>query len=135
MAKATWENFLKEKLISKDLAENSAAKKIFDFLNEDEQIFKAILMSKLNKPALLANVEDLEKFADENGLNEEFNLAEDFNRMTVGRMVRTILEPFGWVPIQGSQKNFKAKYFKSASCYEFVEEKAEMVAKVIVSEK
>ncbi len=135
MAKASYESFVREKLVSNDLAENSAAKKIFDFLNEDERIYNAIQMSKIGKPALLANVEDLENFADENNLHEKFNLAEDINRMTIGRMQKTILAPFGWVPIQGSQKNFKAKYFRSASCYEFVEDKAEMATKVVVFEK
>lgn len=133
MSKATWENFCREKLISRDLEANPAAKKIFDFLNEDEKIYMMIQTVKLGKPVMQMIVDDLEKFADENNLNEEFNLAEDVSRTTVGRMIRTILEPFGYVS-SGTQKTFKAKYFRSSSTYNFAPEKVQMIARAVVEE-
>jgi hypothetical protein len=44
---------------------------------------------------------------------------DDFTRQVVGRMIKTILEPFGYIVTKkkdiSREKN--AQYFKSASCY------------------
>ena len=134
MPKATFEKFLEENSMYKSLENNRDARKIFDILNENENIYGAIKFSQMNKPALMASVEKIETYIDNRGENAKFDLKEDFNRQGVGKMQKTILAPFGYTPIKNSQKSFKAKYFRTASCYEFNDTNATMKVKVIVSE-
>ena len=106
---------------------NADAIKIFDFLSQDDKIIKMIEYAEMGKPALAGCVLELEKLYDE--LEQptiDFN--DGFTRTVVGRMVKSILSPFGYCV--GKQKDFpknrKGKYFTSASCYKLNEEDARM---------
>jgi len=134
MPKATFEKFLEENSMYKSLENNRDARKIFDILNENENIYGAIKFSQMNKPALMASVVEIETYIDNRGENAKFDLKEDFNRQGVGKMQKNILAPFGYTPIPNSQKSFNAKYFRTASCYEFTNSNAKMKIAVVVSE-
>ena len=135
MPKATFKDFLEENPMYQSLSNNRDARKIFDFLNENENIFGAIKFSKMKKPALMASVEEIETYIDKRGENATIDLKEDFNRQGVGKMQKTILAPFGYTPIKNSQKSFKAKYFRTASCYELTDRNAKMKIAVVVNER
>ena len=116
--KATYEDFIKSNPTCSNFEHNPDARKIFDFLNQDENIIKMIDYSDLGKPALAGCVLELEEFFD--GLvNPTFDFNEGFHRTVVGRMIKSILEPFGYGVDRQKDlpANKKRKYFKSASSY------------------
>lgn len=135
MPKATFEDFIQENPMYQSWADNRDARRVFDILNEDENIFSAIKFSQLAKPALMANVETIENFIDNLGENSTLDLDVNFNRMGIGRMQKTILIPFGYTPIPDSQKSFKARHFRTASCYKFNADSATMFLKVSAHER
>lgn len=97
---------------------NEDAQRIFDFLNSDENIIKMIEFAEQGKPALAGCIIELEAFFDNmNSTQIDFN--DSFTRTVVGRMIKSILEPFGYCVTKKKDftKNRKGKYFTSASCY------------------
>ena len=132
--KKSFEDFIEDFPIYQSLRENLHAKKVFDLLNRDSQIFLAIEFSKRSKPALLASIPQIEEFIDSLE-NSTFDLSVDFNRQCVGKMQLEILKPFGWTSIKNSSKSFTAKYFRTGSCYEFHPESATMILEVTSKER
>ena len=117
--KANYQDFLADNRNCSGFADNPDAMALFDFLNQDENIIAMVESCEANKPALAGCVEAVEAFF-ENMTNPTFDLNDDFTRTVVGRMVKTVIEPFGYVP-RGHRKlskNCNAKYFHSASLYE-----------------
>ncbi len=117
--KADFQNFIEEHPICSKYQDNADAKAIFDFLNQDECIIKMIESADQDKPALAGCAADLEAFYDSRS-DWTMDFKDDgFTRKTVGRMIKTILKPFGYRVTK--QKDFtkdkKGKYFTSASCY------------------
>ena len=133
MSKATFDDFIAQNKICQNLKGNSDAEKIFDILNKDENVYNAIRISELGKPALLASVDEIENYIDEIGENTTFDLKNEQNRMNVGKMLKTILAPFGYVNVENSVKKFEAKYFKSSSIYKKTGN-ATMFIKIVVGE-
>ncbi len=117
--KATYEKFIEENQVCKNLADNRDAKAIFEILNRNEQIYDAISASDRGRPALAPNVDLLEEYINSRGEATTFDLSSTFHRTAVGRMEKTILKPFGYEP-SNVQKSLIAGHFKSASCYEYV---------------
>jgi len=74
--------------------------------------------SEAGKPALSACVDEIEAFYDSQP-SPTLDLTDGFTRTAVGRMVKSILAPFGYeVTVQKDlPKATKGKYFTSASCY------------------
>ena len=91
-------------------------------MSEDENIINMIEVSETGKPALLGCLKEVENYYD-SLKNPIFDLTDNFTRTAVGRMVATILSPFGYKPVV--QVNFsktnKGKYFSSATRYEKTE--------------
>ncbi len=115
MPKATFEDFVEESFISRELLNNPDAIKIFEILNDDANIAKAIELTKEGKPALLASVEEIENYFESRGNDSTFRLDEPRNRQLVGRMQRTILAAFGYE--NAVNKTLSARYFLSAMTY------------------
>jgi len=119
--KATFKDFLTEHPTCSQYANNTDAKAMFNFISEDENIISMIDVTEMGRPALLGCLREIENYFDSKK-NSTFDLTDNFTRTAVGRMVATILVPFGYKPIRDSQKSFsqtkKGKYFGSASCYE-----------------
>ncbi len=132
MPKATFEDFIRENPRYQSIRNNPDAKKAFEILSKDENIFNAIQLSKIQKPALKSSVDELES---ELGTPESmFDLSVDFNRQGVGLMQKCILKPFGYQLIPNSTKSFTARFFRTASCYEYKPDTATMTINVVVSE-
>jgi len=130
--KATFEDFLTEWPICKKYAGNGDAIAIFDLMSDEENIFGMIDVSEAGRPALLGCLEEIENYYD--SLEKPiFDLTDNFTKTAVGRMVATILAPFGYRPIV--QVNFsktnRGKYFASATRYEKTETPTLRVKKTI----
>lgn len=77
-----------------------------------------IAFSEQGKPALAGCVLELEAFYDALP-HAVIDFTDAFTRTVVGRMVKSILVPFGY-GVEGRKdfpKDKKGKYFTSASCY------------------
>jgi len=116
--KATFNDFLAENPNCSKYNGNPDAITIFDMLSKDENIISMIDASEAGKPALSACVDEIEAFFDSQQ-NPTLDLTDGFTRTVVGRMIKTILAPFGYeVTVQKDlPKASKGKYFTSASCY------------------
>ena len=116
--KATYQDFLADNRNCAGFADNVEAIALFDFMNQDEQLIAMVESCEAGNPALAGCVEAVEAFY-EKMQQPTIDLKDDFTRRTVGRMVKTIIEPFGYVP-NGHRKltkNCNARYFTSASLY------------------
>ncbi len=117
--KATFDDFLAENPNCSKFKGNPGAVDVFNILSKDKNIIAMIDASKAKKPALAACVVEIETFF-ESQTNPTFDLTDEFTRTCVGRMVKSVLAPFGYkVTVQKDlPKASNAKYFTSASCYE-----------------
>lgn len=113
--KATFEDFLKENQNCRGLGKSINAKKIFDLLSKDENIIKMIEITELGYPALAPCIKLVEKYSN----NIDMNFNDSFPKTAVGKMVKTILKPFGYESTNQKEISqiYRGKYFKSASCY------------------
>ena len=117
--KANYQDFLADNRNCSGFADNIDAMALFDFMNQDEQIIAMVESCGAGKPALAGCVEALEAYY-EKMQQPTVDLHDDFTRRTIGRMVKTIIEPCGYVP-RGHRKlsrNCNSRYFSSASLYE-----------------
>lgn len=116
--KTTFNEFILTNPNCSGYEDNKHAKDLFNLLNQDESIIAMIDSAEQGKPALAGVVVEVEKFFD--GLtNPTIDLKDGFTRTVVGRMVRSILEPFGYSVSRQKDlaKGKNCKYFTSASCY------------------
>ena len=116
--KATYNDFIMANPNCSGFESNKEAQQIFEFLNRDENIIRMAEFADQGKPALAGCVYQLEAFY-ESMSGGGIDFGDGFTRTAVGRMVKTILAPFGYQVTK--QKDFpksrKAAYFTSASCY------------------
>ena len=131
MPKANFQNFVNSNSILAKLQNNNDAQKIFEILNDDAQIYAAILATENGKPALSASIKKIEEYISEN--KSDF-FASNFERQAVGRMQKFILAPFGYVPNE-IKKSVNSKIFTVATCYEKDESQATMIIKITSEEK
>jgi len=116
--KATYNDFISANPNCSNYADHKDAQKIFDFLNQDEIIIKMLELADQGRPALAGCVLELESFYE--SLNSTtIDFTDGFTRTVIGRMIKTIIEPFGYCVTKQKDftKNRKGKYFTSASCY------------------
>lgn len=117
--KATFAEFIAANKNCSGFENNRDAQRVFDFLNQDENIIAMIESADQDKPALSGCVLALDAFYE--GLpNPAIDFNDNFTRTVVGRMIKSILAPFGYSPTHNKQlpRNVKGKYFMSASCYD-----------------
>ena len=122
MPKATFETFLEESPPWRSLACNSDARRIFEILSRDDAIIAMMEYAEAGKPALSPCVPDIETFFDSLE-HPTVDLRDSFFRQGIGCFVKSILKPLGYSPRAVNQQKgipaeSKARYFKSASCYE-----------------
>jgi hypothetical protein len=128
--KAIYQDFITQNPNCSGYAQNPDAKAVFDFLNQDSMIIRMAESADQGKPALAGCVLELEAFYDQMQ-NPMIDFSDDFTRTAVGRMVKTILAPFGYGVTKQKDftKNSKGKYFKSASCYACTEHATMQIVK------
>lgn len=116
--KCTFEKFLEDNRNCSKFEGNRDAIEIFNIINRDDNIILAIEKSDNNIPALIAMVNEIEFYIDQQ-IEPSIDLNDLFVRTSIGKMVKSVLEPFGYlVNIQKDfPRNVNSKYFKSASCY------------------
>lgn len=131
--KATFNDFLTEHPNCSGLVDKVDAATIFNILSEDENIIKMIDYSEQGQPALSACVAVLETWYDSQNIHD-FSFEEAFNKMAVGRMIKTILAPFGYEVSarKAISKKCGSKYFSAASCYRMTGTPKMAVKKIIV---
>lgn len=111
-----FQDFLDETPICSKLTGNAMAKAAFEELCKIPNIYKMIVMSEKGEPALAACISDVEKLL---GQQDEFDLNVDFNKQALGRMVKTILEPFGysWTGQEKPIRRELSDFITSAAVY------------------
>ena len=122
--KATYNDFLENNKNCSKFASNKDAIEVFNFLNQDDNIIKMIDYCDAKKPALLACVLDLEAFVAQLS-HPTIDLTDSFTRTVIGRMIKSILKPFGYwpkaqkpfPPNYTDEKGRKVQYFASAHTY------------------
>ncbi len=118
--KATFEDFTNEtgNANCSGFFTNTDMMDLFEFLSEDENIISMIEMCEMNKPALAGCVRAVEAWFNKKS-NPQIDLRDGFTRTVVGRLVKTILKPFGYEVTKQKDlsASLKCKYFASASCY------------------
>ncbi len=121
--KAKFNDFINENKNCSGLSENQDAKAVFNIISKDSNIIKMIQYSEFGKPALEACVIEIEGYYT-NRLNPEIDLKDSFTKQAIGRMVKTILNIYGY-EVDGQKdisRSISTKYFTSASCYRKSEE-------------
>lgn len=131
MPKAQFDDFVKSSPMLQGIDGNKDAEKIFDILNEDAQIYGAILASENGKPALTASLKKISAYVAENP-DSTFPMT-DFNKQAIGKMQKFILQPFGYSP-NGKHKTITDNIFSSASCYGYEDGTATMRIKLTSEE-
>ena len=101
---------------------NPDFERIFAILSRDDSIIRMVEYAEAGKPALSPCIPEIEGFFDALE-HPTLDLRENFCRQGIGSAVKSILRPLGYSPrATGQQKGIpaeiKARYFKSASCYE-----------------
>ena len=131
MPKADFQSFINSNSMLAKLQNNPDAMAIFDILNDDAQIYAAILATENGKPALSASIKKIEEYVSEN--KSDF-FASNFERQAVGRMQKAILSPFGYFP-NDIKKSVNSKIFTVATCYEEKKDLATMIIKITSESK
>lgn len=130
--KATYNDFLAANPNCSKFTSNKDAMAVFDFLNRNDNIIKMIDYCEMGKTALSACVSELEAFVC-NLPQSSFDLTDGFTRTVIGRMIKSVLEPFGYRPTvqKAFPKNCNVKYFSSASCYSLTGPATMKIAKYV----
>ncbi len=118
--KASFQDFMNANPNCRKFDGNTEMILIFEFLSRDDSILQMIDSCENRKPALTPVAKPIEDLIA--GLaNPTISFNDNFTKQTVGMMVKSILEPFGYrVSSQKSlPKSSGAVQFVSASCYEF----------------
>jgi len=124
--KATFDDFITKNPTWKDFADNTDAEIVFSILSRPASIHSMISAIAAEKPALTPCVIAIEGVL-ENLPNTTMLLGRERNRQAVGLMVKTVLEPYGYVPVREANGGAKtkplpdeshARYFKEAALYQ-----------------
>lgn len=116
--KATFADFINQNPNCSKFDGNADAMLIFEFLSREPAIIQMIEASDAEKPALTPLVVHLEQLLL--GIkNPTISFDDNFTKQAVGLMVKTILEPFGYVPWKQKDlpKSAGSTQFRSASVY------------------
>lgn len=117
--KATYADFISDNnAFCKRYSGNADAKAIFELLSNDENVIAMLEMVKADKAPLIACIHEIERHFD---AQEEsaFDLHDISVRQSVGRMIKTIIAPFGYESqnVKALPKECASKYFTFATKY------------------
>ncbi len=130
--KATYSDFLTHHTNCNKFANHTTAKSIFEFLSQDDSIILMLESCDAGRPALAPVAKAIEDMVA-NTIDSDISLDDDFTKRAIGRMVKTILEPFGYVVCEKKNlvKSCGAKKFVSASCYRYAPEIAKPSMRIV----
>ena len=132
--KKTFKEFIEENKSFSGFENDLVAKYVFDnILSRDENLISMIECNEAGEPALCGCLNEVEKYCGINN-STQFNLLNDLSKQALGRMVRTVLLPFGYE--SKSQKKipikYNAKFVKSAMTYSKTQSASLKIVKTIV---
>ena len=118
---STFEDFIRQNPNCKKFESDDDMQNIFEFLSREYVLTQLIDASEAGKPALAPVVANVEHFFMESTKEHTHSLDDNFTKQAVGLMVKTILEPFGYVVWKQKDlpKKSRATKFQSASAYRF----------------
>ena len=118
---ATFEDFIRQNQNCKKFENDEDMQNIFEFLSREYVLTQLIDASEAGRPALTPVVDNVEHFFMDLSKEHINTLDDNFTKQAVGLMVKTILEPFGYVVWKQKDlpKKSRATKFQSASAYRF----------------
>lgn len=130
--KATFSDFIFDNLNCSGFENNPDARAVFELLSEDRNIIAMIDACENGKPALSACAVEIEKFLSLKD-NPTMDLRDTFTKTVIGRMIKSILAPFGYLPSKQNyiSKNIQVVFFTSGMCYQKTGEATMHVVKKI----
>jgi len=119
MPLAVFSDFIRQNPNCKKFEDDETMQSIFHFLSREYVLTQLIDMSEIGKPALAPVVENVEHFFMDITKKYTHTLDDNFTKQAIGLMVKTILEPFGYVVWKQKDlpKSSRATKFQSASVY------------------
>ncbi|MGP1470431.1 MAG: hypothetical protein ACTTJE_02435 [Schwartzia sp. (in: firmicutes)] len=128
--KANFSQVLEERRISQELKNNTPAlEAIFDILNGDRALIAAIEQSEHGKPALDANVPEIESYVAAHPTCG-IDLTNDTTKQVIGILQKIVLAPFGYTPVKDKRLT-NSNHFSTAACYERTEPAKLKIIKII----
>lgn len=132
--KKTFKEFIEENKSFSGFEYDLVANYVFEnILSKDDNLISMIECNEAGEPALCGCLKEVEQYCEINNLTQ-FSLQNDFSKQALGRMVRTVLLPFGYE--SKSQKKiptkYNAKFVKSAMTYSKTQPASLKVVKTIV---
>lgn len=125
----TFEDFINEYKKYQKFLDSSSAKAVFNFLREEDNVFRLINSNNNGKNALFGVLPDLESDFQN---RSDFDFNEGFVKQCVGSMIKFILGQFGYhTTAQRDMPKGSFTYFTSSMRYEYREgtEKFKLVQK------
>ena len=128
--KANFNHVLQERRISQQLKNNTPAlRDIFDILNDDLALIAAIEQSEHGKPALGANVPEIESYIATHPTCG-IDLTNDPTKQAIGILQKIVLAPFGYTHVKNKRLT-NSNHFTSAACYELTAPATLKIIKII----
>jgi hypothetical protein len=118
---ATFSDFIEQNPNCKKFEDDDDMQNVFDFLSRDYILTQLIDASEAGKPALAPVAVNVEHFFSDRTKEHLNSLDDDFTKQAVGRMIKTILAPFGYSVWKQKDlpKSIGATKFQSATTYRF----------------
>jgi hypothetical protein len=119
MPKATFDDFIRQNPNCKKFTDDEDMIYTFNMLSGDIFLVQLLEASDFGKPAISPIVTNIEHVFSDLGKQHANTLDDNVTKQAVGLMVKTILEPFGYVVWKQKDlpKNARAEKFQSASVY------------------
>jgi len=116
---ATFDDFIRQNPICRKFECDDDMQNVFEFLSRSYILIQLIDACEAEKPAIAPVAKNIEHFFSDLTKEHMNTLDDTFTKQAVGLMVKTILEPFGYVVWKQKNlpKSSMAEKFTSASTY------------------
>lgn len=113
--KINFNSFIERNPRHQKFSDNKVAEEIYNLLADGENIYRMMIFSEIEIPALAASITKIE---DLYGEQEQFELNNSFVKQTMGVMVKDILRAFGYDNIKSKDiPKGLSNYVNTAAVY------------------
>lgn len=117
-----------ERAIGKRLAANPFFRGLYELLMEEQNQIAMVEASNAGKPAIEACVKQIEEYVaahPESGIV----LSDNHTKQSLGRVVKYILDPFGYTPVAKRvfSRSSESNYITSGTIYQLTVEDPELI--------
>ena len=113
--KINFNSFIERNPRHQKFIDNQVAKEIYELLAAGENIYRMMIFSEIEIPALAASITKIEELYGE---QEQFELNKSFVKQTMGVMVKDILRCFGYDNIKSKDiPKGLSSYVNTAAVY------------------